>query len=140
MTPVEDVKVYLEQRVEALEKKVAELTEALDNMKHSITLTSPDGKKTIALSAMDYCSGIWISGEKGEPMVAIYNEKHQGAVVGIWGKADDEGYRRAALDVALSYTPNKGASIQMFDANNKVYNLTPEETGNGVQMTHRNKF
>lgn len=139
MSSVEESKVQLEKRIEQLEKNVANLVEILDKMKQSITLKSPNGLHTISLMATDLVSGLWIERGEGQPMVTVYNSEPS-AVIGIYGKADKDGWRRGALDIALHHDPKTGGNIQMMDAENKLYTLTPDETGEGVQIKQRLKF
>lgn len=132
-------------RIAALENKISELEVALAKSKitNSLSLMSPDGSRKIELMCQNNSAGIWISSETGSPMVAIYNDKHQGAVVGIWGQADADGYRRGGLDVALSHTKTKGGIIQMMSPDNKIYDITTDSpiVGKGSSLgPNRSKF
>lgn len=97
--------------------------------KSSLTLVSPNGVNKIVLTATDYTAGMWISADKNDPAVAIYNQKDHGAVIGIWGKAGKDGNRRGALDVAIAHTLKDGGTIQMIDAGNKLHFLTADSLG-----------
>jgi hypothetical protein len=130
-------------RIDALEAKIVELEAALAKAKitNSLTLVSPDGTKKIDMVCQNNNAGIWISGGTGKPMVAIYNDNTQGAVVGIWGQAGVDGWRRGGLDVAMSHCPATGGTIQLISPDNTLYDIAPGTVGKGTSMgTNRSKF
>lgn len=129
-------------RIAALEAKIAELEAALAAAKltNSLSLVSPDGTKKIELLCQNHTAGIWVSGGSGKPMVAIYNDDNQGAVVGIWGQSDKDGLRRGGLDVSMSHCPTSGGMIQMISPNNTLYDIVPGSVGLGTHLENHTKF
>lgn len=122
-----ELEARVKQDAEAFERRVTEkVVEKVAKMfpLDSLTLVSPNGKQKIILTAQDNCSGIWIMGERGEPLVAIYKEATQGACVGLWGPADGEGNRRGGLDAALAYDLSSGGYVQLIDQENSIHDLT----------------
>lgn len=93
----------------------------------TLTLKSPNGKNTITLQATDRISGLWLSRESVYgPSVAIYNDKSQGAVVGVWGDHSKD-KKMIALDVAISAGRSEDenlARLQAVDANGNVHSKT----------------
>lgn len=90
----------------------------------SITLRSPDGKRTISLQANNDIVGIWLGeGSTDGPLVAIYTEKGQ-TCVGIYG-ADE----KKAINIGLSVEEGTGEPfIQLYsNKTDKVINLTMDD-------------
>lgn len=94
-----------------------------DKLGHAIILTSPDGKQSISIIANNTYSGIWITGQKDEPLVALYKmAQSQGAAVGIYGPADRQGQRRGGMDACFYYATSgddPGGAIQLLTADNR---------------------
>lgn len=87
--------------------------------KSSLTLTSPNGKSFITLEAKNDISGVWIHRGLDKPMVAIYSDSRQGAVVGVYG--DHTKTPLKAMDGALSAgNGSNEASLQSVDSEGRV--------------------
>lgn len=89
----------------------------------TLTLKSPNGKNTITLKADDKISGIWIHRGVDKPMVALYNDYRQGAVVGVYG--DHTNTTVKGMDACLNAGPNGPEGyVQASDRNGDI-NLKP---------------
>jgi hypothetical protein len=67
----------LEQTIKKVERDLyAGMDSAIEaHLGNSIILVSPDGTQTVTMKADNDCSGIWIAGESGQPVVALYRMK-----------------------------------------------------------------
>lgn len=130
--------ICIDDRIAALEAKVAgleKLIAAVDLTTEGVTFKSEGRTIIIAANA----AGIWVEG-KDKSIAALYSVPHEGAVVGVYGQPDKDGKRRGTLDACLFYDPRKGeASLQLTKADNTVYHLTPDETGEGLKLNFKPK-
>ena len=79
---------------------------------------SPDGKRTILISADNRIAGVWIQSggvSTADGMVALYHDKDQGPVVGVYGKD------KAAKSVAAAFSVDqKGGILTITDGQGEV--------------------
>ncbi len=116
----------LEKRVEALERK----------RESEITLTSPNGKYTIAIQAMDEGAGIWLyEGDGSRPMLCIHTGfSEKDPCVGIH-TAHDKDDPEKAFDACLTASKEKGGILQLACGENHIHQFKVGETDTLVGET-----
>ena len=108
-------------RCDALDRRLKRLEEILGSDK--LTLTSPDGKSTITLSAEDVASGLWIKRGNRDPVVAISNTEKEGAVLAVYGARDDKQHLRSSYDAALGAYKQGDGFLQMAGEKRGIFHL-----------------
>lgn len=114
--------VCIEDRVTALESKVAEL----EKPKSELVIVSPCGKKKVTIWAGKDLAGIWAEG-KGGQIACLHASDREGPVVGIHRLAD--GKPQVGFDAALCYDKESGGNVQLISVQGHVHKLTPSEAG-----------
>ena len=86
----------------------------------TLTLKSPNGKNVITLEAKNDISGIWIHRGVDNPMVALYNDSRQGAVVGVYGNHTKLGIKAMDGGISAGADGSNEAHLQSVDINGDI--------------------
>jgi hypothetical protein len=133
-----------EERINKLEQKVQDLIN--EKNKHikliddihkdlkvdtitakTIKVKNDDHPHDIIMTVTSTVAGLWLRGQEGNGMVAIYNDVSNGPVVGIYGPVADK-----ALDISLSVKDSP--VIQVYDRkHDQIYLVSPKHLGSLVK-------
>ena len=95
----------------------------------SITLKSPDGKSNITIQANDDLQGFWITNKDHPGSIAVYADKDQGLVIGMYRDTK----KAKALDIAVSVAKDRSTTIQIVAPNGRIQTFSADALRRSLQ-------